>query len=45
MAYIKINPTGCNERHGLVQVRFDCYFEPMDPGYAEYHKMSRTQKL
>ncbi len=37
MAYIKINPTGCAERKGLVQVRFDCYFEPTDPGYAEYH--------
>lgn len=37
MAYYKINSTGCNERNGLVQVRFDCYFEPTDPGYAEHH--------
>lgn len=37
MSFVKINPTGCNERKGLVQVRFDCYFEPTDPGYPEYH--------
>lgn len=32
MAYVKINPTGCAERKGLVQVRFDCYLEPTDAG-------------
>lgn len=37
MSYYKINPTGCAERNGLVQTRFDCYFNPGDPGYAEYH--------
>lgn len=37
MAYYKINPTGCNERNGLVQIRFDCYLDPKDPGYAEHH--------
>lgn len=37
MSYVKINPTGCNERKGLVQVRFDCYLEPTDAGYSEYH--------
>lgn len=37
MAYYKINSTGCNERNGLVQVRFDCYLDEQDPGYAEYH--------
>lgn len=37
MAYFKINSSGCNERKGLVQVRYDCYFEPADPGYAEHH--------
>jgi hypothetical protein len=36
MAYYKINPTGCNERNGLVQVRFDCYLDEKDPGYAEH---------
>lgn len=35
--YYKINPTGCTERNGLVQVRFDCYLEPADAGYAEHH--------
>jgi hypothetical protein len=30
--YYKINPTGCTERNGLVQVRFDCYLDPLDPG-------------
>ena len=35
--YYKINPTGCTERNGLVQVRFDCYLDPLDPGYAEHH--------
>lgn len=37
MAYFKINPTGCAERKGLVQVRFDCYFNEKDTGYSEYH--------
>jgi len=37
MSYVKINPTGCNERNGLVQVRFDCYLEPTDVGYTEHH--------
>jgi hypothetical protein len=37
MAYYKINSTGCNERNGLVQIRFDCYLDPKDPGYAEHH--------
>lgn len=36
MAYFKINSTGCAERNGLVQVRFDCYLDPKDTGYAEY---------
>ena len=35
--YFKINPTGCTERKGLVQVRFDCYLDPADAGYAEHH--------
>lgn len=35
--YYKINPTGCTERKGLVQVRFDCYLDPTDAGYAKHH--------
>ena len=35
--YFKVNPTGCSERKGLVEVRFDCYLDPTDPGYAEHH--------
>jgi len=36
MAYFKVNPTGCNERYGTVQVRFDCHLEQTDPGYADH---------
>lgn len=35
--YFKINKTGVSEYKGLVQVRFDCYLDPLDPGYAEHH--------
>ena len=35
--YYKINKTGCTERGGLAQVRFDLYLEPSDPGYNDYH--------
>lgn len=35
--YYKINKTGCGERKGLVEVRFDCYLDPSDAGYVEHH--------
>jgi hypothetical protein len=35
--YFKINKTGVSEYKGLVEVRFDCYLDPLDPGYAEHH--------
>lgn len=35
--YFKINNTGCGEKKGLVEVRFDCYLDPADVGYAEHH--------
>ena len=34
--YYTINKTGLSERGGLVQVRFDLYLEPSDPGYNDY---------
>jgi len=35
--YFKINTTGCGEKKGLVEVRFDCYLSPLDYGYADHH--------
>ena len=33
--YVKVEPSGCCERHGLVQVRFSFYLEPGDSGYEK----------
>lgn len=33
MAYVKIEPTGCTERKGMVQVRLSMYLESGDYGY------------
>jgi len=35
--YFKVNPTGCNERKGLVEVRYDLYLDPTDYGYPEHY--------
>lgn len=35
--YVKIDPSGCTERKGLVQVRFAMYLDPGDYGYDVYH--------
>lgn len=35
--HYKINATGCGERKGLVEIRFDCFLDKKDPGYAEHH--------
>lgn len=35
--YFKINPTGCGEKNGCVEVRFDCYLESSDADYAKHH--------
>ena len=35
--FFKINPTGCGERKGLCEVRYDLYLEPADYGYAEHY--------
>lgn len=35
--YFKINPTGCGEYKGLVEVRFDCYLSREDPGNEEHY--------
>lgn len=37
MAYFKINPTGCGERKGLVEVRYDCYLSRDDAGNEEHY--------
>jgi hypothetical protein len=37
MAYVKIEPTGCCERKGMVQVRFAMYLESTDYGYDKHH--------
>src|SRR3990167_5476337 len=35
--YFKINPSGCGERKGLCEVRYDLYLDPVDHNYAEHH--------
>jgi hypothetical protein len=35
MAYCKINKTGCCERKGHPQIRFDMFLEPDDARYEE----------
>ena len=35
MAYSKIEKSGCCERNGSVQVRFDLFLEPTDPRYLD----------
>ena len=35
MAYAKINKSGCCERNGSVQVRFDLFLEPTEPRYLD----------
>ena len=35
--YFNINKTGCNERKGLVEVRYDLYLDESDYGYNEHY--------
>ena len=35
--YFKVEPTGCCERKGLVQVRYCLYLDPGDIGYDAHH--------
>lgn len=35
--FVKIEPSGCCERKGLVQIRFCMYLEPGDYGYNIHH--------
>lgn len=35
--YIKVEPSGCCERKGLVQIRFCMYLDPKDYGYEKHH--------
>mgnify|MGYP000945924621 CR=1 FL=1 len=37
MAFFKIEKTGCSERKGLCQVRFDLFLEEGDPQYADFY--------
>ena len=34
---VKVEPSGCCERKGLVQVRFSMYLEPEDYGYDKHY--------
>jgi hypothetical protein len=40
--YFKINKTGCNERKGLAEVRYDLYLDENDYGYSEHHVQGRN---
>jgi len=35
--YFKVEPTGCSERKGLIQVRYCLYLDPEDHGYEKHH--------
>lgn len=35
--YVKVEPSGCCERKGMVQVRFCMYLGPSDYGYDKHH--------
>lgn len=35
--YMRIDPSGCCERKGMVRVRFSMYLEPGDYGYEVHH--------
>ena len=35
--FFKVNTTGCNERKGLVEVRYDLYLDPTDERYSEHY--------
>ena len=35
--FVKIEPTGCIERKGLVQIRFSMYLDEGDYGYEKHH--------
>ncbi len=35
--YVRVEPTGCCERKGLVQIRFCFYLEPSDARYDVHH--------
>ncbi len=37
MAYVKIEPSGCCERNGMVQVRFCMHLDDKDYGYDKHH--------
>ena len=35
--FFKVNITGCQERKGLVEVRYDLYLDPADERYSEHY--------
>ena len=35
--YVKVEPSGCCERKGMVQVRLAMYLDPTDYGYDKHH--------
>ena len=35
--FVKVEPTGCCERKGMVQIRFCMYLEPSDYGYEKHY--------
>ena len=35
--YVKVEPSGCCERKGMLQIRFSFYLDPIDFGYKKHH--------
>ena len=35
--YVRVEPSGCDERKGLIQVRFAMHLEPVDYGYDKHY--------
>ena len=45
MPYVKIEPSGCCERHGLAQVRLAMYLEPTDYAYEKHYVQVCSREL
>ncbi len=43
--FVKVEPTGCCERKGLVQIRFSMYLDEDDYGYDKHHVLVPERPL
>ena len=43
--YVRVEPSGCTERHGLAQIRLAMYLEPGDNEYEKHHSQGPERPL